>query len=78
MSYCRRIVYIYVYTIAMTSSVDYLVERVAFLSWRWHLAKHPGNPCCLYEWEVQLFGAGAVRVCVVVILSLGGICGVGV
>jgi hypothetical protein len=62
----------------MTSSVDYLVERVKFLSWRWYLAEHPGNPCYLYEWEVQLFGAGAVRVCVVVILSLGGICGVGV
>ncbi|GAU18658.1 hypothetical protein TSUD_124910 [Trifolium subterraneum] len=36
-----------------TVSVDTLVEKVKLSSWKWFLAKNPGNPCSFYEWEVQ-------------------------
>ncbi|GAU42213.1 hypothetical protein TSUD_375620 [Trifolium subterraneum] len=35
------------------SIVDTLVEKVKLSSWKWFLAKNPGNPCSFYEWEVQ-------------------------
>ncbi|GAU26578.1 hypothetical protein TSUD_266930 [Trifolium subterraneum] len=37
-----------------TVSIDTLVEKVKLSSWKWLLAKNPGNPCSFYEWEVQL------------------------
>ncbi|MCH80102.1 LINE-1 reverse transcriptase like [Trifolium medium] len=36
-----------------TVSVESLVDKVKLSSWKWFLAKNPGNPCSFYEWEVQ-------------------------
>jgi hypothetical protein len=38
-----------------SSFVEYLVNRVKPLSWKWYLVKNPANSCFLYEWEVQPF-----------------------
>ncbi|GAU18147.1 hypothetical protein TSUD_248480 [Trifolium subterraneum] len=37
-----------------TVSVESLVNKVKLSSWKWYLAKNPGNPCSFYEWEVHL------------------------
>jgi hypothetical protein len=53
------------------SYVDYLVDRVKLFSWMCYLAKHPDNPCSNYVYgRYNLFGAGTVRVYVVVSLVL--------
>ncbi|GAU45061.1 hypothetical protein TSUD_198490 [Trifolium subterraneum] len=36
-----------------TVSVESLVDKVKFSSWKWYLAKNLGSPCSFYEWEVQ-------------------------
>ncbi|GAU20655.1 hypothetical protein TSUD_230690 [Trifolium subterraneum] len=36
-----------------TVSVESLVDKVKLSSWKWYLAKNPGNPCSFYEWEVH-------------------------
>jgi hypothetical protein len=36
-----------------SSSVEYLVDKVKLLTWKWYRVKNPGNLCSLYEWEMQ-------------------------
>ncbi|GAU24945.1 hypothetical protein TSUD_311800 [Trifolium subterraneum] len=36
-----------------TVSVESLVDKVKLSSWKWYMAKNPGNICSFYEWGVQ-------------------------
>jgi hypothetical protein len=36
-----------------SSTIDNLVDKVKFSSWKWFIGKNPDSPCSFYEWEVQ-------------------------